>query len=57
MRKEVRKKLEEGMAICKADEMTDKKYVIAFLAVHAQVSLMAAEDYYNNNIGGSDAEV
>ncbi len=57
MRKEVRKKLEEGAAICRADGVTEKKYVIAFLAVHAQVSLMAAEDYYDNNIGGSDAEV
>lgn len=57
MRKEVRRKLEEGLAICRADGVTEKKYVIAFLAVHAQVSLMAAEDYYNNNIGGADAEV
>ena len=57
MRKEVRKKLEEGAAISREDGVTEKKYVIAFLAVHAQVSLMAAEDYYNNNIGGSDAEV
>ena len=57
MRKEVRKKLEEGAAISREDGVTEKKYVIAFLAVHAQVSLMAAEDYYNNNIAGSDAEV
>ena len=56
MRKEVKNLLDEAAEICRS-ENKDRPESIKFLAEHAMVSTMAAEDYYNNHMEIPNEEI